>query len=71
MKIILFLVVAAVSIVVAWVVLAFLIFVSRAVTNFGRPAEWHAQHASAGISVLHMVGSVLLGIWLTYRLVLG
>jgi len=70
MKIILFVVLAAILIAVAWVVLAFLIFVARALTHMGRQPEWHAQHASAAVSVLHMIGSLLLGIWLAYRLVL-
>jgi hypothetical protein len=70
MKIIVFLVVAAVAVIVSWIVLAFVIFVSRALMNLGKPPEWHAQHASAGVSVLHMIGSVVLGIWLAYRLVL-
>lgn len=70
MKIILFLVVAAVLVVLAWLVLAFLIFVSRAITHTEKPPEWHAQHASPGVSVIHIIASLLVGIWLAYRFVL-
>ncbi len=69
MKIILFLLLATVLIVVAWVVLAFVLFVSRALTHMGKPPEWHAQHASASVSALHMIGSLALGLWLAYRIV--
>lgn len=69
MKIILFFVVGVLAIAVSWIVLAFIIFISRALINLDKSPEWHAQHASKGVSILHMIGSVLLGIWIAYRLV--
>ncbi len=69
MKIILFLLLATGLVFVAWVVLAFVIFVSRALTHMGKPPEWHERHTSVGVGWLHMIGSLALGIWLAYGIV--
>lgn len=62
MNILAFLMLAALLSAIAWVVLAFVIFLFRG---------GGTSHTSAPVAVFHMVGSLLLGFGLAYSIVLG